>query len=47
MYKYLILAIFLFTNGAYAMEAPRLIGEYGDWVAYTYKENGKKLEGKP
>ena len=43
MYKYLFLAVFLFANEAYAMEAPRLIGEYGDWVAYTYKENGKNV----
>ncbi len=43
MFKYLILATFLFTKASYAIEAPRLIGEYGDWVAYTYKENGKNV----
>lgn len=43
MIKYLVLVIFLSIGNAYAMEAPRLLGEYGDWSAYTYKENGKNV----
>lgn len=43
MFKCLFLSVFLFAGSAYAMEAPRLIGEYGDWAAYTYKENGKNV----
>lgn len=33
----------MLTNSAYASQAPRLIGEYGDWQAYTYTENGKNV----
>lgn len=43
MYKYLILAVFWGIGNAWALEAPRLIGDYGDWSAYTYKENGKNV----
>lgn len=41
--KYLILALFCGIGSAHALEAPQLIGEYGDWAAYTYTENGKKV----
>ncbi len=43
MIKYLVLVFFLSIGNVYAMEAPRLLGEYGDWSAYTYKENGKNV----
>ncbi len=43
MIKCLVLVFFLSIGNVYAMEAPRLLGEYGDWSAYTYKENGKNV----
>ena len=43
MIKYLVLVFFLSIGNVYAMEAPRLLGEYGDWSEYTYKENGKNV----
>lgn len=43
MIKYLILVFFLSISGVQAMEAPKLLGKYGDWSAYTYKENGKNV----
>lgn len=43
MIKYLILVFFLSISSVQAMEAPKLLGRYGDWSAYTYKENGKNV----
>ena len=43
MIKYIFLFSFIFCFSANAMEAPRHIGDYGDWAAYTYKENGKNV----
>lgn len=43
MIKYIFLALLSFVYSANAMEAPRHIGDYGDWAAYTYKENGKNV----
>lgn len=43
MIKYLILVFFLSISSVQAMEAPKLLGKYGDWSAYTYKENGKNV----
>ena len=43
MIKYIFLALVSFIYSANAMEAPRHIGDYGDWAAYTYKENGKNV----
>lgn len=43
MIKYLILVFFLSIGSVQAMEAPKLLGRYGDWSAYTYKENGKNV----
>jgi invasion protein IalB len=41
--KYMALFFTLMSFSANAMEAPRHIGDYGDWAAYTYKENGKNV----
>jgi len=43
MIKYMSLLLFAFCFSANAMEAPRHIGDYGDWAAYTYKENGRNV----
>ena len=43
MVKYVFLFLITFVCSANAMEAPRHIGDYGDWAAYTYKENGKNV----
>lgn len=43
MIKYVFLAFSLLASTANAMEPPRHIGDYGDWAAYTYKENGKNV----
>ena len=43
MIKYLILVFFLSISSVQATEAPKLLGRYGDWSAYTYKENGKNV----
>lgn len=43
MKKYVFLAFFMMINSVHAMEAPKLIGDYGDWSAYAYKENGKNV----
>lgn len=43
MIKYICLILALTTFSVNAMEAPRHIGDYGDWAAYTYKENGKNV----
>ena len=43
MVKYVFLFLITFVFSANAMEAPRHIGDYGDWAAYTYKENGKNV----
>jgi len=52
----LSLSLFVSTGAANASSAPAMIGEYGDWVAYSYKDAGgmvcymastpKKDEGK-
>ena len=39
----LIMFTLVFSFSVHAMEAPRHIGDYGDWAAYVYKENGKKV----
>ena len=38
MKKILFLGLFLITSNVFAMEAPKLIGDYNDWSAYAYKE---------
>ncbi|MBR2299045.1 MAG: hypothetical protein IJ870_00530 [Alphaproteobacteria bacterium] len=38
MKKILVLGLFLMSSNVFAMEAPKLIGDYNDWSAYTYKE---------
>lgn len=38
MKKLLFLSALLFSLNAFAMEAPKHIGDYYDWSAYTYKE---------
>ena len=43
MTKYIFFALCFFSFSLNAMEAPRHIGDYGDWAAYTYKENGKNV----
>lgn len=43
MIKYMFLFLISFSFQAKAMEAPRHIGDYGDWAAYVYKENGKNV----
>ncbi len=43
MIKYICLILSLTTFSVKAMEAPRHIGDYGDWAAYIYKENGKNV----
>ncbi len=43
MTKYIFFALCFFPFSLNAMEAPRHIGDYGDWAAYTYKENGKNV----
>ena len=43
MIKYMALFFTVISFSANAMEAPRHIGDYGDWAAYTYKENGKNV----
>lgn len=35
-------AMTVFSSAAYASE-PRLLGTFGDWSAYTFKENGKTV----
>lgn len=43
MLKY-ILAVSVFLSAtAHAQQAPRQIGEYDDWTAYTYKEKNKNV----
>ena len=56
MKKLLILSFLLLASPKAFAAAPALLGEYGDWLAYSYKENGnpvcymastpKKDEGK-
>lgn len=57
MFKYvLILGGLLLTSAAHAAEQPKMLGEYGDWTAWTYNDRGnlicymsstpKKDEGK-
>lgn len=57
MFKYfLVLCALTFSVAAQAAEQPKMIGEYGDWVAWTYNDRGnvicymssapKKDEGK-
>lgn len=43
MFKYLFLVLLFGINSAHAAEAPRLLGEYADWSAYTYKEGNKNV----
>ncbi|MBO4285235.1 MAG: hypothetical protein J5895_03285 [Alphaproteobacteria bacterium] len=43
MKKILFLAVLLFSGAAFSMEAPKLIGDYGDWSAYTFKEGGANV----
>lgn len=43
MKKYVFLTLIFFSFQVNAMEAPRHIGDYGDWAAYTYKENGQNV----
>lgn len=43
MFKYLVLVFFIGINSSFAADAPRLLGEYGDWSAYAYKEGGKNV----
>ena len=38
MKKLLFLGLLTFSFNTFAMEAPKLIGDYNDWSAYTYKE---------
>lgn len=38
MKKILFLGLFLISSNVFAMEAPKLIGDYNDWSAYAYKE---------
>ena len=57
MLKYLVVICgLLLTSAAFAAEQPKMIGEYGDWTAWTYNDRGnlicyiastpKKDEGK-
>ena len=39
----LVMCALACSFSANAMEAPRHIGDYGDWAAYVYKENGKNV----
>lgn len=43
MIKYIIAALIFSVGAAQAQQAPRQIGEYDDWTAYTYKENNKNV----
>ncbi len=43
MKKFVFLAVMFCAGEALAVEAPRLIGDYGDWSAYAYRENGKNI----
>jgi len=43
MKKFVFLAVMFCAGEALAAEAPRLIGDYGDWSAYAYRENGKNV----
>lgn len=43
MLKIIVAAMLLFSYSASAQNAPKQIGEYDDWTAYTYKENGKNV----
>ena len=38
MKKILFLIAVLFAGPSFSMDAPKLIGDYGDWSAYTFKE---------
>ena len=38
MKKLLFLSALIISTEAFAMDAPKLIGDYNDWSAYTYKE---------
>lgn len=38
MKKLLFLSAFFLSAQSFAMDAPKLIGDYNDWSAYTYKE---------
>ncbi|MBR6408625.1 MAG: hypothetical protein IKS23_00075 [Alphaproteobacteria bacterium] len=56
MKKILFFAFLLYSSSVFALEAPKLIGDYNDWSAYTFKEGNntvcyiastpKKDEGK-
>lgn len=44
MNKYIIAVLAaLYAGGVHAQQAPRQIGEYDDWIAYTYKENNANV----
>ena len=44
MLKYfLLISSFLATTAAQAAEQPKLLGEYGDWAAWTYNDGGKTI----
>lgn len=38
MKKSLFLSMLLISSQVFAMDAPKLIGDYNDWSAYTFKE---------
>lgn len=38
MKKALFLSMLLISSQVFAMDAPKLIGDYNDWSAYTFKE---------
>lgn len=43
MMKYITAVLLFWSFCANAQQAPRLMGDYNDWAAYTYKENGKNV----
>ena len=44
MFKYfLVLCALLVSTAAQAVEQPKMIGEYGDWVAWTYNDRGNVI----
>jgi len=43
MKKVLFLCLFFVSSNVFALEAPKLIGDYNDWSAYTYKEGNNTV----